>query len=84
MARALHAALLHYAPEAGSIRQQLGSGTLWRIRRISGPQGTEPAKPARIPIYLLQAAAALAGLVGVGVLSAKALKKLRSDGDHRH
>ncbi len=76
--------IIHIAPEAGSIRQQLGSGTLWRIRRTDWPQGSEPAKPARVPIYLLQGIAILAGAVGAGVLSAKAIKKLRGDGDHRH
>ncbi len=74
--------VIHIAPEIGGIRQQMESGTLWRIRRSQGPHGEEPAKPVEIPIYLLQAIAMVAGAVGIGVISAQLVKKLRHNGRH--
>jgi glucose/arabinose dehydrogenase len=68
--------IIHIAPERGAIRQQIHSGSLWRIRRVAGPQGLTPQKPRQIPIYLLQGLALLLGLVGIGVLSAWLIKKL--------
>lgn len=60
---------IEIAPEKGGIRSQMGTGTLWRIRRdASQPAGRAP-KPSRvIPLYWMQgvfvaAAAALAGIV---------------------
>ncbi len=72
--------VIHIAPEAGGIRQQMESGTLWRIRRTSGPQGVEPPKAMEIPVYLLQILAWIAGGIGLGVISAKLLKRLKQDG----
>jgi glucose/arabinose dehydrogenase len=69
--------IIHIAPEAGAIRQQMESGTLWRVRRVQGPQGEEPPKPASIPIYLLQALAFVLGAVGLGVLASRLLKGRR-------
>ncbi len=74
--------IIHIAPEIGGIRQQLESGTLWRIRRTEGPQGMEPAKPVEIPIYLLQGIAVVAGAVGLALMSARLLKRLRRNGHH--
>jgi hypothetical protein len=73
--------IIHIAPERGAIRQQIGTGTLWRIRRTAGPQGLVPPEPKRVPIYLLQGLAVLVGVIGVGVISTKLIKKLRANGD---
>ena len=69
--------IIHIAPERGAIRQQIGTGSLWRIRRTEGPQGLLPPKPTVVPVYLLQGLALLAGAVGVGILSARLLRRLR-------
>jgi glucose/arabinose dehydrogenase len=55
------------APEAGGIRMQKGTGTLWRIRRssTSGPHGELPAKPVEFPLYLAQFVGLLGGLVAL-------------------
>jgi glucose/arabinose dehydrogenase len=40
------------APEAGGVRMQAGSGTLWRIRRVPGTTASVlPAEPRKIPLY---------------------------------
>ena len=44
------------APEAGGIRMQAGSGTLWRIRRTGEPAGDRPPRPMTLPFYVLQTA----------------------------
>ncbi|HXG23035.1 MAG TPA: PQQ-dependent sugar dehydrogenase, partial [Chthonomonadales bacterium] len=72
---------IRIAPERGAIRQQMGTGTLWRIRRTGGPQGLLPPKPVHVPLYLLQGAALVAGVVGLGLASAWLLRKLRSRGN---
>ena len=74
--------IIHIAPEAGAIRQQMDTGTLWRIRRTDGPQGQEPPKPTEIPIYLLQGVALLGGAIAVGLVSAGLIKKLKGNGKH--
>jgi glucose/arabinose dehydrogenase len=70
--------IIQFAPEAGAIRQQIGTGSLWRIRRVSGPQGLTPHKPIQVPIYLLQGLAIIAVLTGLVLASAWLLKKLRA------
>jgi hypothetical protein len=57
--------ILHIAPEAGGIRQQVGSGTLWRIRRTGETQGVLPPKARDIPVYPLQLLAGLLALAGL-------------------
>ncbi|MDQ3006052.1 MAG: hypothetical protein M3R47_11825, partial [Chloroflexota bacterium] len=76
---------IHIAPERGAIRQQMDTGTLWRIRRLSGPQGLVPPAQITVPVYLLQGLAFLAGVVGIGVVSAWLVKKFRgaSNGKNR-
>ena len=69
--------IIHIAPERGGIRQQIGTGALWRIRRISKSHGITPAPPTQVPLYLLQGLAILVGLIGIGILSAWLIKKLR-------
>lgn len=69
--------VIHIAPERGAIRQQLDTGTLWRIRRTGGPHGTIPPQPTKVPIYPLQGLALLAGLIGLGVISVQLIKRLR-------
>ncbi len=69
--------IIHIAPEAGAIRQQLQSGTLWRIRRTGGQHGTTPPKPVSIPIYLLQGLAILAGIIAAGLVTLGLLKRRR-------
>ena len=60
------------APEAGGIRMQAGTGTLWRIRRVGGPVGDRPPKPATLPFYMAQLATWLAvpfaALIGVALV----------------
>jgi len=70
--------IIHIAPETGAIRQQIGTGSLWRIRRVNGPQGHVPAKPMQVPLYLLQGLAIFAGALGLGWLSTKLNKKTRT------
>jgi hypothetical protein len=76
--------VIHIAPEAGAIRQQMDTGTLWRIRRTDGPQGTEPPKPVEVPVYPLQALAVLAGVLGLGLIASRLLGKDRQRGNGRH
>lgn len=52
------------APEKGGIRQKMGTGALWRIRRASEPREELPPKPLVIPLYLFQ---------GLGILAAVAV-----------
>jgi glucose/arabinose dehydrogenase len=73
--------IIHIAPERGAIRQRTNTGALWRIRRTRGSQGLVPPKPRKVPIYLLQGLALLVGVVGVGIVSTKLIKKLRSNGN---
>ena len=70
--------VIHIAPERGGIRQQMDTGTLWRIRRVAGPQGLVPPKPTTVPIYLLQGLGLLVGAIGAGLISARLLKKRSS------
>src|ERR1041385_1290021 len=76
--------VIHIAPERGAIRQQMDTGTLWRIRRVAGPQGVTPPEPKKVPIYLLQGLALLVGVVGVGVISTKLIQKMRGNGNGKH
>lgn len=76
--------IIHIAPERGAIRQQIGTGSLWRIRRVPGPRGLVPPEPTVVPVYLLQGLGLLAGVVGGALLSARLIKKLRgSNGKHK-
>jgi glucose/arabinose dehydrogenase len=54
---------INIAPETGGIRQVVGSGTLWRIRRTDGPQGELPAAPASVPIYTIHWLVIVSGIV---------------------
>jgi glucose/arabinose dehydrogenase len=69
--------IIHIAPERGGIRQQMETGALWRIRRVSKTHGMVPPPPRQVPLYLLQGLAFLAGLIGVGIVTAWVAKKLR-------
>ncbi|GHO70453.1 hypothetical protein KSC_093450 [Ktedonobacter sp. SOSP1-52] len=53
------------APERGGVRMQMGTGTLWRIRRTQGPRGDRPAHPITVPLYALQLSALVAGVIGL-------------------
>jgi glucose/arabinose dehydrogenase len=68
--------IIHIAPERGAIRQQIGTGALWRIRRTSARGGSVPPKPVTVPLYLLQGIALFAGFIGLGVLLLWGLWKL--------
>ena len=70
--------IIHIAPERGGIRQQLGTGSLWRIRRTNAPRGLLPPEAVQVPLYLLQGLGLVAGLIGVGLISAWLLKKFRT------
>jgi glucose/arabinose dehydrogenase len=72
--------IIHIAPERGGIRQQIGTGSLWRIRRVDGPHGFVPPQPTAVPVYLLQGLGLLAGIVGGALISARLIKKLRGNG----
>jgi glucose/arabinose dehydrogenase len=56
------------APEVGGIRMPLRSGALWRIRPTGELRGRQPARPRHVPLYGLQAGAAVTGLVVLAVL----------------
>jgi glucose/arabinose dehydrogenase len=73
--------IIHIAPERGGIRQQIGTGALWRIRRTEGPQGVVPPKPATVPLYLLQGLAILGGLAGAAALGVWIARRLRNGGN---
>jgi len=76
--------IIHIAPERGAIRQQVGTGSLWRIRRVNGPQGLLPPEPVKVPLYLLQGAAIAAVIVGVGVATAWFLRRRGSGRNGQH
>ena len=58
---------LEIAPEAGGIRMQAGTGTLWRIRRTGELTGDEPPRPMIVPLYGLQALGVVGGALGVAL-----------------
>lgn len=66
--------IIHIAPEAGGIRMQESSGTLWRIRRTGQPGGV-PRQPKEIPIYPLQLLAVITAFLGVMLLIRSARRK---------
>jgi glucose/arabinose dehydrogenase len=68
--------IIKIAPERGGIRMQMGTGTLWRIRRSGGPRGERPPKPTTVPLYGLQYLAILGGAVGALALGGWGLKRL--------
>jgi glucose/arabinose dehydrogenase len=65
------------APEAGGVRMQAGTGTLWRIRRTGGPAGDIPPRPRRFPFDLLQLATWLAVPVAILAGIAAVLRRRR-------
>jgi hypothetical protein len=56
----------------GDDTKKKGTGTLWRIRRTSGPRGERPPQPRVVPIYALRAA----GIVGAVGLTGWAIRPL--------
>jgi len=72
--------IIRIAPERGAIRQQIGTGSLWRIRRVEGPHGEVPPKPITLPLYLLQGLAIVGGMIGVAALGTWLAKRLRRGG----
>ncbi|MDQ3823313.1 MAG: PQQ-dependent sugar dehydrogenase [Actinomycetota bacterium] len=60
---------IEVAPEAGGVRMQAGTGTLWRIRRTRTSVGFSAPQPRTVPLYAflyyLPLAAALAALVAL-------------------
>jgi hypothetical protein len=71
--------IIHIAPERGGIREQIGTGSLWRIRRVEGPHGFVPPQPIPVPVYLLQGLGLLLGVIGGSILSARLIKRLRGN-----
>ena len=45
---------INIAPEKGGVRMKMGTGTLWRIRRVQGPRGDRPPPARSAPLYPLQ------------------------------
>jgi glucose/arabinose dehydrogenase len=69
--------IIHIALERGAIRQQVGTGALWRIRRVSGRHGVMPPRPITVPLYILQGLLLLTGFLGLGILLVWGLRKLK-------
>lgn len=65
------------APEKGGIRTKLGTGTLWRIRRTTEPQGLEPPKAVRLPTRGIQFFATLLGVFAVAVAAVWGFRRLQ-------
>jgi glucose/arabinose dehydrogenase len=63
------------APEAGGVRMQIGSGTLWRIRRTKTTIAVSPPPPREIPLYALLYY--LPGAAVVLAMAALVLRRLR-------
>jgi hypothetical protein len=70
--------IIKIAVERGGIRMQMGSGTLWRIRRTSGPTGERPPEPITLPAYGLKYATIATVAIGAIALGGWGLKKLLS------
>jgi ferritin-like metal-binding protein YciE/glucose/arabinose dehydrogenase len=72
---------IRMAPEEGGIRDIIGTGTLWRIRRTEGPRGECPPEPIQVPLHALEAGVSLAGVVGAAIGGGMLIKKaLRGGG----
>jgi glucose/arabinose dehydrogenase len=56
---------IEIAPEVGGVRMQQETGTLWRIRRTSGPHGDRPPEPMTLPLRALSPLIILLGGVGM-------------------
>lgn len=76
--------IIHIAPERGAIRQEIGTGSLWRIRRVNGLQGLVPPEPVKVPLYVLHGVAIAAVIVGVGVATTWLFRRLRSGRNGQH
>ncbi|MFL5660378.1 MAG: PQQ-dependent sugar dehydrogenase [Ktedonobacteraceae bacterium] len=72
---------IEIAPEAGGVRMQKGTGTLWRIRRTDEPRGERPPEPVVVPFYTFQWLALILGIVGL--ISAGVWIALRRRGSRR-
>ncbi len=66
---------IEIAPEAGGIRMQLETGTLWRIRRTAEPGGDRPRKPLVMPLHGFQSLAGLAGALGLAAAGGWLLRR---------
>jgi glucose/arabinose dehydrogenase len=68
---------IEIALEAGGVRMQAGTGTLWRIRPTGGPKGQRPSEPLVLPVYAMQffLGAAIAG-VGLAALAGWLARRL--------
>jgi hypothetical protein len=67
---------LRIALEAGGIRMRTGTGVLWRIRRVEGPQADSPPAPVVLPVHA--ARVALGGLALAGAVAGLVLWRRRS------
>jgi hypothetical protein len=68
---------IEIAPEAGGVRMQAGSGSLWRIRRTEGPRGERPPQPVEVPFYAFQYLAWLGMLAGIIAIIAWLFRRRR-------
>jgi glucose/arabinose dehydrogenase len=68
---------IEIAPEAGGVRTQKGTGSLWCIRRTAGPRGDRPPEPITVPLNLLQWLFAVLAIVGLMTALALLLRRWR-------
>ena len=59
---------IEIAPDKGGVRMPLGSGALWRIRRVGARTGQLPPQPIEVAAYALPVAGAV--VAGAGILGA--------------
>ena len=64
---------IEIAPEAGGVRMQVGSGTLWRIRRVGSDISTRPPRPRSVPLYAFLFYVPLVLALGAVGIAARAL-----------
>lgn len=58
------------------MRMQQGTGTLWRIRRTTGPRGARPPEPLSLPFYAFQLFLWIVGAIAGLLLGGWALRRL--------
>ncbi len=74
--------VIRIAPEKLGIRMPLGTGALWRVRRVPGPRGDVPEPQIRVRLHLWRGLAigalAVGGIAGAAWLLGKAVGRRES------